>query len=231
VPSGERVRRGLTEFVVVVLGVVVGLAADEWRQGLQDRGREGVYLEQLTEDLGSGRVRVANYQDRIMRVAAAADSLIQGIESGEPVVDTAAFVRLAALAGQAGMNRSDITYSATYEELISSGDLALIRDAELRRAIVDHFRVAAYMVEEVEDLPLGYNAWFKSQTGHAPARFASGDEVPPRDMSRRLVRGLFSDPVALGALRQFRAEIGQGAFIETGLASADALLTLLEKAR
>jgi len=231
VASRERLRRGLTEFVAVVLGVVVGLAADEWRQGLQDRGRERVYLEQLAEDLTSGRARVANYQDRFMRVATAVDSLIRRIESGEPVADTAGFVRLASTAGQVGINRNDITYSATYEELISSGDLGLIRDAELRRTIVDHFRIASFVIEEVEELPLGYNTWFKIQTGYAPAQFASGEETPPHDVSRRLVRGLFSDPQAMGALREFRAELRDGAFLAAGLASASALLELVEEAR
>ena len=52
-------RTEVTEFFAVVLAVVVGLAADEWRQGFQDRALERTYLERLEADLVSGRERIA----------------------------------------------------------------------------------------------------------------------------------------------------------------------------
>ena len=46
-------RRLFSEFVVIVLGVLIALAADSWRQGLQDRDRLLTHLTALQADLAA----------------------------------------------------------------------------------------------------------------------------------------------------------------------------------
>ena len=100
-----------------------------------------------------------------------------------------------------------MTYSATYDELIATGNLRVIRDPVLRQTIVEHFRVALELVEELEDLPLGYNARIKALTGTAPARYVSGAAVMSPEVRARLIGELPGDEQALLDLRQFQAEL------------------------
>ena len=60
-------RARVAEFVAVVLAVVVGLAADEWRQSFQDRALEASYLSRMEADLASGRERIEDYRLRFQR--------------------------------------------------------------------------------------------------------------------------------------------------------------------
>lgn len=45
------------EFVIVVIGVAVALAADGWRQELSERGLEAEYLERLIAEVEIGKDR------------------------------------------------------------------------------------------------------------------------------------------------------------------------------
>ena len=217
-------RTEVTEFFAVVLAVVVGLAADEWRQGFQDRALERTYLERLEADLVSGRERITMYGLRFAEVGDATGRLIGLLEAKGPVVDTTEFLDLAIKAGRSGFSRDVVMYGATYDELLATGNLGLIRDPTLRQSIVEHFRGARVLVEELEELPLGYNARFKSLTGHRAARYATGSLTLSPEASARLLFQLPGDERVLAELRHFQAELAGGRFFQRALESIDDLL-------
>ena len=57
VAKGLMARRLLLEFVVIVLGVLVALAADRWAQDRADRDLEAAYVQRLTNEIRGDSVR------------------------------------------------------------------------------------------------------------------------------------------------------------------------------
>ena len=221
-------RRGFGEFLIIVAGVIVGLAADEWRESLQDRARESDYLERLEADLLTGRARIEPYALRFSEVAGAVEQLIGVLESRDPVVDTAAFLALTAQAGASGFDRDGLVYSATYDELIATGNLGIIRNRELRRHIVEHFRVARTLVEDVEELPMEYNVRLKSLTGLRPAAYPAASGPYSHQTIDRVLRELLGNEEVLSELRHFQAEFAEGSFFQEALNAIDELLSRLD---
>ena len=157
----------------------------------------------------------------------ATGQLITLLEAESPVVDTTRFLALAVKAAQSGFSRNVVTYSATYDELLATGNLGVIRDDGLRQAIVEHFRQAQEVVEELEDLPLEYNARFKSLTGYAAARYASGAITLSPQATTMLLSELPGNGQVLAELRHFQAELMEAIFFQRALESIDDLLERL----
>jgi hypothetical protein len=85
-------RSGLTgatrlvgEFLLIVGGVSVALAADSLWSARQDRVRETEYFEQLRSDLAENRVRLEAAIDDEETIGAAARSALHAVRSGEPI--------------------------------------------------------------------------------------------------------------------------------------------------
>ena len=120
------------EFVVVVLGILCALAADSWWQSVQERTIENEYLLRLAGDLQISR-----------------DSLIAEMASHRRNADSTRLVLIELRTGpNPGGNellRNALgfgttlnvwyPYHTTYEELLSTGNLALISSATLRAAL------------------------------------------------------------------------------------------------
>jgi len=132
-PSRTWLRLG-AEAIVVVGSILLALALDEWRVGLADRGLERQYLERLRADLITNLRRVESLQDVGMRRIRDADVLYPLIARGEwATMDTAAAV----LASYSVSGSSVPRWAEdTFEELRSTGRMALIQDASLRTELI-----------------------------------------------------------------------------------------------
>jgi len=215
------------EFLVVFVGVAVALAADEWRQELQLRDLEQSYLERLEIDIRLGRERILVIEEQFDSVFDAAEQLISLLDSKESDLDTSLVFELASAAGHSGMNQNNLSYSATYDELLSTGNLSIIRDINIRTNIVNHFRRANNVIEFVEELPLGYNARFKSITGLQPSAIVAGRIEPSPEIMDRLTQDLYTNDQFVEELRYFYAELGGGRTFTNAIRSIDTLLELL----
>jgi hypothetical protein len=107
------VRRLFTEFVVVVLGVAVALAADSWRKGLTERASESEYSQRLVAELNDGLKSIDRNHNRVVRAVAAIDTLL----SLRTPFDSTALVRLAVRAADYEYNPAGILHDLTYREL------------------------------------------------------------------------------------------------------------------
>ena len=126
-------RRLGAEFVVIVVGVLVALAVDQWRDGLSDRELGAFYLSALERDLradSSGLEADAERARLVQRSAAQLDSALAGLR----VLTDSGTLSLAL-----GHNVIDPPYSTgTILDLTSSGNSHLIEDAELRGRLLDY---------------------------------------------------------------------------------------------
>ena len=152
-------RRWAAEFVLIVAGVSVALGADsvwEWRQ---DRQREAEYLAQLSEDLdeNAGRLRAAIELEESQRRAA-----ITAFEAVAGGVEVSPDSARSWLLDRRGLYYSDPRLvTGTFTALVSTGDVGLIRDPAIRRAVVGYVPKVQDDMEEFDrwvDRLIEYNA-------------------------------------------------------------------------
>ena len=125
------------EFVIVLAGIVIGFQVTGWNEARRDRARERSYYAQLLLDLeadqATGRRGVAAADAGDAHVEALL-ALVQ-MDPASAVGD-GDLIRAVPAAGYAYLPRATRT---TYDELISTGNLRLIRDVDLKRALGSYY--------------------------------------------------------------------------------------------
>ena len=130
-------RYTLGELFLIVIGVSIALAASSWYEDQIDRRTEVEYLERLRAALAIDIARFTDFERRVLEVKA---NTLKALST-----ETATSL----LSGDADGLMRDLNYSsfkalpesnsATFEELKSTGKLALIRDASLRDALAQYY--------------------------------------------------------------------------------------------
>lgn len=163
--TGNFLGRLLAEFAIIVLGVLVALGVDDWRSRRAEMVRESYFLEGLSGDL---RADLADFEaagaNAQMRSAAALFILDQ---LGGPMPEDTAILPIGnsrpspfapdslapvprdltdALQRVASVANFDFA-RATYEELLSTGELAVIRSDSLRRGVSAYYSFAVDRLE------------------------------------------------------------------------------------
>ena len=149
--------RLVAEFLVVVLGVVVALGVDEWRETLTERAEESLYYERLAEDLAAD---IANWEQLVLLLTPK-DEALAGIQQWMLEPSPPDQHRLQELAQDLAMGA---VYSgsvppprrSTYEELLSTGKIAVIRDPRLRAALIDYHFAFDNLFVRVSSRTTGY---------------------------------------------------------------------------
>lgn len=122
------------DFVIVVVGVFVGMQVTNWNDDAADRRRGAQYVERLADDLegdlATRRADVAYY-------AAVLDSLVRTNDLlADPASDPQQLVVSA-------YRTSEILYSpptrATWDEIVSSGDISLLPREAVDAGIAEYF--------------------------------------------------------------------------------------------
>lgn len=126
------------ELLIVIVGVFLGLQAQEWNQQRIDRNQEQAYIGRLASDFSAIEKDLERCLSVHRRSLEALDFVSRTIESpateGSAPGDydenmAEALVLMTASEIPAGR-------SATFVEMLSSGELGLLRDADLRDALV-----------------------------------------------------------------------------------------------
>lgn len=128
------------EIALITIGVLLAFAVEDWRGFRSDRQLEAEYLARIESDVRSAIDAWHSHAERLQ----SAIQLLQGVRSG-------AFDALAEYEGQdvwSAYNISHWSYlpaitTSAFEELVSTGRLALIEDIELRNAISEFYSVYA----------------------------------------------------------------------------------------
>ncbi|MGK2924183.1 MAG: DUF6090 family protein [Lysobacterales bacterium] len=129
-------RRLLGEFVVIVVGILMALWVDELREDRVNARLEVEYLESLVTDLEADLAQFDRTEAWMRRSEAAAATVLALYEGSPPTEDVADLVAAVETAGW--QSWPSIT-RYTIDDLRSTGNLRLIRDAVLRRAISSYY--------------------------------------------------------------------------------------------
>ncbi len=125
----------VVELLIVVLGVFIGLQAQEWATAHADQQRADVLLQQLRGDLDNERINLQTYMDYQQVAANYSRTAIKGLESPGSV-DPATWV---ASAYQASQILTMPSNRATFDEMKSTGAIDLIRNARLRALLIGYY--------------------------------------------------------------------------------------------
>jgi len=125
------------DFVIVVMGVFIGIQVANWNEAQADRQRAFGYLERIRNDLD------ADLDGYINRVRFWSDVMAQGrlaldYAASDDADQTADWKILLAYF-QASQVGEHVVTDSTYEELKSAGELRLISDPSLRDALAYYY--------------------------------------------------------------------------------------------
>jgi hypothetical protein len=133
----------LREFMTIVAGVMVALACDSLWDQWQDRQAEAAYLQQLHSDLSENAKRISAAIALETQQHEAASAAYNAVAQRQSITQDSA---KAWLITRRGVYYSDPRLmTGTVTELISTGDLRLLRNSAVRQA------VAAYATQIRED--------------------------------------------------------------------------------
>jgi len=137
----------VAELVLVVAGILVALAIDGWISDSRDRQTEVVYLELLARDIEGIRHQIDLQIEFEKERIDTATTAYAALTTSDPMTKRAEIGPLLAML----VSRRTLSLSsATYDQMVSSGHLQLIRNHELRNMIVSFF-AELERVERVTD--------------------------------------------------------------------------------
>jgi len=123
------------DFVIVVLGVFVGLQVNTWNAARQASAEEARIIERLTGDFRKQEAllqrRIADAEDFVD----AGQELLRLIDAGDEPPDRSRVKILVAMAFGASVREAP---PASYEELVASGGFSRLGDIALRDALAQY---------------------------------------------------------------------------------------------
>jgi type II secretory pathway pseudopilin PulG len=175
----------IVEIVVIILGITLSFALEEWKDQQEKRHKEQAYLRELQGDLQTDQAQLGEIIGQTRQILQRATELIQ--ICGQPK----ALFPADSLAAQLRflMQRPRfVAENATFADLTGTGNMQLLRQAELRRSLFDYYRNyhSVFLVETAEleaannllgpyliKLPL-----FDAATAHHQARWQQAGQAP-----------------------------------------------------
>jgi hypothetical protein len=145
------------EFILLVSGVFLGIQVANWNEERQTRQKADGFSTQLMADL---RLTSWNYQyflEYYRDVRAAAEKTVAALSSGAPLSNEDLLIN----AYRATQYKTNASRRSTYDELVSTGNLGLISDSELRRKVVRIYGNSAIDSMAREGVESRYRQWFR----------------------------------------------------------------------
>lgn len=134
------------ELAVVVLGVFIGLQASNWNEERLSNKQAAIFAERLKADLREEDWYTQLQIDYTRRVLAAADRAASALEGTTTLSDEALLIN----AYRATQYKHRPRRRSTYDELIATGTIGLIRDPVLRDTAMRLYHIPVFenMVRE-----------------------------------------------------------------------------------
>ena len=144
--------KALGEFLIIVVGVLAALAVDEWRGEREDRRLEAAYLARIQVDIKRDIDEFAAEIAVLEKKAAFLQSLVDKSTEREFAENARTLMEAKVYSSFRGLPASVRT---TFDELLSTGRLALIRDLTIRRAMSEYYAEYASFNEQVNAVSPG----------------------------------------------------------------------------
>ncbi|MBI1393572.1 MAG: hypothetical protein GC152_12590 [Alphaproteobacteria bacterium] len=184
------------DFVIVVVGVFIGIQVSNWNAEIADRRTETGYLRQLQGDLRNIEEEVAaqiEFEQFHANLANEVYDLIRNDASPE----RARKINIGL--NELTVRRTLRTQSPTFLDLQGSGRLEIISDPALRSAIISHF----YRTSRLEAAIDKNNEFFIDQ---AFVSFVLSKNIPPQSWDNALMKAQLPVSTAISSAFKQQAE-------------------------
>ena len=159
------------EFILLVSGVFLGIQVSNWNQQRVTDQQAAEFTTRLRSDLREEawgyEMHIGYYSEVLANARRAADALAGRV----PLSDEAVLVS----AYRATQYNGNIRRRATYDELTSTGEIGLIRDAPLRDLAMRVYTAAMFDDIEQEGKHSEYRHWFRLHIPHEVQQALSDD--------------------------------------------------------
>ena len=133
---GPKLKAAFGELLIIILGVLIALWAENWRQGLDERSQEQQYIERLLRDLDADLAAIdllmAQTSDRAYQAKVVLDAIDKG-RRDVPASDFLGAVEYAWFFGYPSISRS------TFNDLMSTGNLRLLRSSAVKDGLSGYY--------------------------------------------------------------------------------------------
>lgn len=123
------------DFIIVVVGVFIGIQVANWNEERQDNALSAGYLERLEFDIALEQARWGKATDYFSTARQYGFAALENFETPADQLDEQFLVNVY----QASQVWFVLPNRATFDELSSTGRIVLIEDAELRTALSNHY--------------------------------------------------------------------------------------------
>ena len=130
------------DFLIVVIGVFVGLQVSNWNAAIQERARAAVYSERLKAELGAELEYATALLEYNTVASRAGDAAYLGL-SGKSAMDDETILINAYRASQYNWYERR---RAAFDEIVASGSLALISDVGLRETAIGIYNTPVFSI-------------------------------------------------------------------------------------
>ena len=209
------------EFLIVILGVVIGFQVTEWNTQRQAIARAELLTTRLIEDLRNEQWRVEGNAIYYAQVSDNAQRAIDALEGRRSVDDETLVIE----AFRATQIFSFPVIRTTYEELVATGTINLIADQALMTAAVEYYETGPENLS-LQDRERAYRRAFARLADRALYEALAENCAEPRTLG-------IGDFTVLPEILDFPCDIdGQDeaiAAMAARLRNSDALLPLLRQ--
>ncbi len=226
------------DFVIVVVGVFVGLQAQAWNESRQDRVQERAYIERLTRDFTAIEERTEFANAKWIEVITVSRRLLADIDAYNatgrmPRPEQDILADMSDLQG----TRIPAPRAATFVEMLSTGEIRVLRNEDLRDALLaydtqTHYALIAYdvLVNRTREATVAASAYSEAAL---PDNLENIYDNPNREFYRSVDFPAFArDPRSRAAISLLgTTAVNQGGLSMAQRDSARRVLEMLEAAQ
>jgi hypothetical protein len=217
------------DFVIVVVGVVIGIQVANWNEERQVRVEERQLISRLSAEFDAGLERAREIENETYQYTVGLDALLAKLDSGQPVSQAEArdFITGAIIF------RLPVTPPPSYTEMLSAGRTDLLTDSDLRQALREFDRDVRIATSASDRL---YSSMVPHLTAvQAYVRYERSPRQGAIDFRPRIrsvdIEALRNDPRAIAALdRIYGSQTNQQALMHRTTLSMEAVVAALDEA-
>ena len=156
--GAERLRWLIGEVLVVIIGVLVALGIDQAWSDRVDRQLELEYLKSIRGAVQADMSHITNIrQESLIRKMEAIDAIGPVVRGFAPVPENfELFLSNVGMAASGGISPKYAISRGAFEELTSTGNIRLITDPDIRKAIVVYYITLGFENQRITARLTGY---------------------------------------------------------------------------
>lgn len=135
--TGKYLKYAIGEIVLVVVGILIALYVSNWNQLNQKKSTELLYLTNLLDDLRDQHKSIETQLAQEQSFFEATANIIKDFEEDKSLELGKEFYKQAT---HLGARRTFVITDATYTDLISSGNISILQQAEFKNKLIKFYQ-------------------------------------------------------------------------------------------